>query len=123
MVTVNFMESLLVLAGVLVLCVVLPRRWFYDRFVSRGLLLVIFTLGFFIYLGGKMQPEMPFPWALIRQLPLIFLLIIALVLLLDKVGFLRKILTGTANRFIVFLYFSIPISILSVVVVALRNVF
>lgn len=116
------MESLLVLAGVLALCVILPRKWFYDRFASRGVLLVILTLGLFIYFGSKTQPEMPFPWTLVRQLPLFFLLIIVLVFLLDQIGFLRKILTGTATRFIVFLYFSIPISILSLIVVVVRNI-
>lgn len=122
MVSVNFIESLLVLAGVLALCIILPRKWFYDHFTSRGVLLVILTLGFLIFWGSKMQPEMPFPWTLVRQSPLIFLLIIALVFLLDKIGFLRKILTGAANRFIVFLYFLIPISILSLIVVLVRNI-
>lgn len=123
MVTINFLESLLVFVALLVLCIVLPRKWFYDHFVSRGASLVILTLGFFIYLGRSMQPGMLFPWNLIHQLPLISLLIVMLVFLLDKISFLQKILKETANRFIVFLYISIPISILSLLVVVVRNVF
>ena len=122
MVTVNFLESLLVLVSVLGLCIVLPQKWFYDRFVSRGISLVVLTLGFFIYLGSRMDLDMIFPWPLVRLLPLIFVIIILLVFLIDKVGFLRKVLTEMASHLTVFLYISIPISIISLLVVLARNV-
>ena len=121
MVTVNFLESLLVIAGVIALCMVLPRKWFFDNFSSRGVLLVILSLGFVIYMGTQMQSETSFPWDLVRLSPVIFLLILLLVPLLDKVDFLRKFLLAVANRFVVFLYISIPISILAVLVVLVRN--
>lgn len=122
MVTINFLESLLVLLSVLALCIILPRKWFYDHFISRGALLTILTLAFFIYLGSKMRPEMPFPWSLVRQTPLFILLIILLVFILDQIVFFRKILEETANRFVVFLYILVPISIFSAIVVLVRNV-
>ena len=122
MVTINFLESLLALLSVLGLCMILPRKWFYDYFISRGVLLTVLTLAFFIYLGSKMQPEMPFPWGLVRQTPLFLLLIILLVFILDQIAFLRKILEELANRFIVFLYILVPISILATIVVLVRNV-
>lgn len=123
MFTVNFLESLLVLLGVLALCIILPRKWFYEHFVSRGVLLVVLTLGYIIYLGTLMQPNMPFPWNLIRLSPVIFLIILLIVFLLDQIGFLRKFLNAAADRFIVFLYISIPVSILSFAVVLIRNLF
>jgi hypothetical protein len=122
MVAINFLESLLVLLGVLVLCVILPKKWFYDYFISKGILLTVLTLAFFMYLGNKMQPEMPFPWGLVRQTPWFILLIILLVFILDQIAFLRKFLEATANRFVVFLYILIPISILAAIVVLVRNI-
>jgi hypothetical protein len=121
MVTVNFLESLLVLFAVLALCIVLPRKWFYNYFVSRGSLLVILTLGFLIYLGHKIQPDMSLPFSLFRMLPIALIIILALVFLLGQIGWLRKILEEIAARLIVFLYISIPISIFSFLVVVVRN--
>jgi len=122
MVLVNFLESLLVLGSVLMLCIVLPRKWFYDQFLSKSVLLVVFTLSYFLYLGSQMQSEI-FPWALVRMSPYVFLAIVFLVFLLDRVNFLRKFLAMMADRFTVFLYISIPISVLSVLVVLVRNLF
>lgn len=121
-VVVNFLESLLVLGAVLGLCMILPGKLFLDRFTSRAVLLVILTLGFLIYLGTQMQRASVFPWALVRQSPLILLVILLLVHLLDQIGFLRKFLAAAANRFIIFLYISIPVSILSLLVVLIRNI-
>lgn len=122
MVLVNFLESLLVLGSVLILCVILPRKWFYDNFLSKGTLSVILTLLFLIYLGSKMQSDV-FPWTLIRMSPYILLLIVFLVFLLDRVNFLRNFIEKLADRFTVFLYILIPISVLSALVVLIRNVF
>ena len=40
----NFIESLMALCGVIVLCLVLPQKWFRDLFVSRGSVLAASVL-------------------------------------------------------------------------------
>lgn len=122
-VTVNFLESLLTLIALLGLSVLLPQKWFYDHFVSRGVSLVIFILGFFLYLSSKMLPGEPFPLGLIRHAPLFFVVISALVFLIDQFVFLRKVMEDISDRLVIFLYISIPVSVGGLVVVFVRNVF
>lgn len=122
-ITVNFIESLMVIAAVVFLCMVLPSKWFYDHFCAKGVMLVLLTLGFLIYLGSRMQPEMPFPWDLVRGSPVIFLCILVAVFLLDKIDRLGGFLQALANRFVVFLFLSIPVSVVALLVVFMRNIF
>lgn len=123
MVVVNLLESILVLLVPLAMSVVLPQRWFYDRFKTRSISLVLFGLGFLIYLNRNLHADAPFPLTLVRWIPLAAVAILVLVFLVDQVGFLRKVLEEVANRLTVFLYISIPISAVSLLVILLRNVF
>lgn len=86
-------------------------------------MLVLLTLGFIIYLGSRMQPEMPFPWDWVRASPVIFLVILAAVFVLDKIDPLARFLLAVGNRFVVFLFISIPVSLLALLVVLVRNIF
>lgn len=123
MVVINLLESILVLLVPLAMSVVLPQRWFYDRFKTRSISLVLFGLGFLIYLNRNLHADAPFPLTLVRWIPLAAVAILVLVFLVDQVGFLRKVLEEVANRLTVFLYISIPISAVSLLVILLRNVF
>jgi len=125
MVTINFLESILLLFPPLVLSVVLPRKWFYDKFISRGISLIISILLFFIFLNNRIQADSPFPLELVRlrSLPFILMVILAFAFLMDQIGFLRKILMELADRLVVFLYISIPVSIVALLVVLIRNIF
>src|SRR5688572_22366343 len=42
MVVVNLLESILVLLVPLVMSIILPHKWFYDRFKTRSISLVLF---------------------------------------------------------------------------------
>lgn len=123
MVVVNLLESILVLLVPLAMSVVLPQRWFYDRFKTRSISLVLFGLGFLIYLNRNLHADAPFPLTLVRWIPFAAVAILVLVFLVDQVGFLRNVLEEVANRLTVFLYISIPISAVSLLVILLRNVF
>lgn len=122
MVAVNLMESLLVLAVPLGLSLILPRSWFHERFRTRGASLALFGLGFLIYLNRKMHIDSPFPVVLMMWIPAVVAGIIALVYLVDRVGFLRRALDEAASRLTIFLYITIPISTISLLVVLIRNV-
>jgi len=119
---INLLESLVVVLVPIILSVILPQKWFYDRFVTKGVFLVSMGLGYLIYIAEKIVPEMPFPYTLIKWAPVFFLLILLLVLLLDQIKFLQRIVDDISDRFVVFLYVSIPVSAISLMVVLIRNI-
>jgi hypothetical protein len=119
---INLLESLVVVFAPIVLSVILPQKWFFDRFITKGVLLVSLWLGYLIYIAGKIVPEMPFPYSLFKWSPVFFLLILIFVLLLGQIKFLSKIVDDVSDRFVVFLYISIPISAISLLVVLIRNI-
>lgn len=122
MVVVNLVESILVILVPVLMSILLPRKWFYDRFITKGTLLVLFGLGYLIYFNDQLKAER-FPLELVYWTPAIALAILSLVFLIDWLGFLDKILNELTNRTIVFLYLSIPISLISLLTVLIRNMF
>lgn len=122
MVVVNLLESLLVLLVLIVASLILPQKLFYDRFRTRSVSLVLLGLGYLIYLNTKFQAGLAYPMDLIRWIPVAIVVILALVFLVDRVGFLRAALEELASRLTIFLYISIPVSIISLLVVLVRNV-
>ena len=123
MVFVNLVESILVLLAPLALSVLLPRRWFYDHFVTRSVALVLFGLGFLIYLNRNLHADSAFPLALIRGIPLAAVAILVFTFLVDRVSLIRKLLEELANRLTIFLYISIPVSAIALLIVLVRNIF
>ena len=122
MMALNFLESLIILVAPLALSVILPRAWFYDRFVSRSVSLVLLGLGYLIFLNRNMYADDSFPWQLVRLMPFVLVAVLALVYLLDRVPFIRRLWEELANRALVFLYISVPLSLISVLIVLVRNI-
>jgi hypothetical protein len=75
-----------------------------------------------MYVASHIDADEPFPYALFRWAPLVFLLIPVLVFFLDRIAFLRRILEELSDRFVVFLFISIPVSVVSLFVVLVRNI-
>ena len=122
MVVVNLLESILILLVPLSMSIILPRKLFYDRFKTRSVALVLFGLGFLIYLNRNLHADAPFPMTLVQWIPVAGVAILVLVFLVDQVGFLRRVLDELANRLTIFLYISIPVSVIALLVVLMRNI-
>ena len=122
MVVVNFLESILVLLALLVMSIIQPQKWFYDRFKTRSISLVLLGLGYLIYLNKNLHADSPFPLTLVRWIPIVAVVILVLVFLVDQVSFLRRVLEELANRLTIFLYISIPVSVIALLVVLIRNI-
>ena len=123
LITVNLLESLAVVSMPVLFSLVLPQKWFFERFVTKGILLISLGLGYMVYVASHINTDEPFPYTLFRWGPLVFLLVIVLVFLLDRITFLTRILEGISDRFTVFLLISIPVSAISVLTVLIRNIF
>jgi hypothetical protein len=116
----NFFESLLVLAAPVALAVVLPKKWFYDVFVARGLALVLPILGYMMYIAFQFESKLDYPTEILNWAPVILGATLLLIFVVGKVGFLHKALEIFADRATIFIYLSIPLSIISILVVAIR---
>ncbi|MGH9786042.1 MAG: hypothetical protein ACRD88_17875, partial [Terriglobia bacterium] len=102
--TTNFLESLAVLAGIVLCAVILPRRWFSDAFVARGAALAMLVLGLMMYIAKQFETKEYYPAELIRWSPALLAVAFVLVFLLGRVMFLRKAIEFFADRAIIFLY-------------------
>lgn len=123
MVVVDLLESILVLLVPVILAIILPKKWFYDQFITKGNYLILLSLGYLMLFYGDLINDILSPWALLQKILIIGFVILALTFLFDKIGFLNKLVQEFSNRAIIFLYIWIPISIISLLVVLVRNIF
>jgi hypothetical protein len=119
---VNLFESLVILLVPIALSFILPDKWFHDRFTSKSVLLVSLLLGYLVYLASHIIVEQPFPYTLMKSSPLFVVLILVLVFFLDRIPPLSKIVESLSSRLVVFLYISIPVSLISLLIVLFRNI-
>jgi hypothetical protein len=118
-----FVESLLICILLLLLCFLLPSQLFRDRFVVRGTWLTI-GLTVSILGNGIWRGMTRFTYAEISLTVwsmLSLILIIVLTFLSTKVRFMTLIADWISDRLMIFLYLLIPLSILSILVVVVRN--
>ena len=115
---VDFLESILILAGLIVISICLPIKWFHDDFIVRGGVTVLYSLGFFIFLALKPNPTYQLNNYVIRGIvDLAFLHFV-----IKDVSLFRKVINSLADRSTVFLYLSIPSSLLALAIVLYRNI-
>ena len=116
----NFFESLVVLIAPLAVAVVLPKKWFYDVFVARGIALVLPILGYMMYIAFQFESKLDYPTEALNWAPVILAVTLLLVFVVGRVGFLRKVIEVFADRATIFIYLTIPLSLISVLVVVVR---
>jgi hypothetical protein len=119
----NLLESLLVLLGVIAAGVLLPKKWFSDAFIARGASLSILVLGLMMYIASQFITKEYYPAEIIRWAPIILIGIGLIVYLIGRIPPVRKALEFFADRAIIFLYVTIPVSIVSLIAVLAQNIF
>ena len=121
----NLVESVAVLCAPLVLSMTLPKGWFYDRFIARGASLAISGLGFMMYLAFQFKTKDDYPSLSLKawSLALALGIILFIVYLAGRLSLLRKLIEFLADRAIIFLYISLPLSIISLIIIIIRWVF
>jgi hypothetical protein len=118
---VNLFESLLLLSVPLVLTVSLPKKWFAERFISAGGLLSLLLGGYFIYFSSVSEAAGSFSYTPLLQAVVFFIVAIGLSIFMSRVRVISSLITSFADRAKIFLYLSLPVSVLSVFVVGIRN--
>jgi hypothetical protein len=123
---INFLESILLLLIVLLPAMFLPRSWWTDTFISRGLALILIILGsaalhLSLYRTPDTRPLFvsgQFTWWLVTLLVAVILVWVA-----GSLPWIRRGLEALADRFIVFLYIYLPLTVLAFIVVIGRIFF
>ncbi len=120
---VNLLESLIVLIGILAIGFALPKNWFLDSFITRGVIFSALLLGLMMYVADQFSAKDYYPADLIRWASVIFALAGLAVYFLGRIRLVRRAVEFFADRAIVFLYISLPVSLLSLIAVFLQNIF
>lgn len=123
MLATNLVESVVLLLGIIVLSVILPKSFFSSAFIARGVSLAVLGLGYMIFLAYQFGDREDYPSQFVRLIPVVFLLILLVIFFIGRASLPRRIIENFADRAIIFLYILVPLSLLSVVVVVLRNIF
>ncbi|RJP51072.1 MAG: hypothetical protein C4583_09785 [Anaerolineaceae bacterium] len=119
-----FLESLAALAILLLASMLLPARWMREVFVTRGSVAALFGLGsimLYMYrlsVTGYAVLHDLFPWTWIA-----LALSLLLTFLAPRLRFVIRSVAWISDRLIVFLFLLLPISLVSVIVVIVRNLF
>jgi hypothetical protein len=121
----DFIESLVFLALLLFLCMILPRRFMLDMFLLRGTIIVISLLGtltfnlvFYTNASTTFIGNIP-GWLFISFGGLMFMFFLDL--LSRKIPLVKSTLISLTDWLMVFLYLFMGLSILALVVVAVKN--
>ena len=117
----NFIESLIALFGVIVICLILPQKWFYDLFVSRGSVLAACVLISIMVFEYHFDKPSDYFYKFPLYLPLILLIAGVLVFLAGRIQIVRRAVEVFAENAVIFLFISLPVSVLSLIVVIVRN--
>ncbi len=123
-ITTNFFESLVVLMVLVIINLGLPLRWFPENnFVARSMAMSLVGLGYMMFLAGQFQGKEDYPALALLFAPLVLVAVFLAGYFTGKIELVRRVLAGFADRAIVFLYISIPISLLCLLIVLAQLAF
>jgi hypothetical protein len=117
----SFFESLAFLLFLLLINFLLPLKYFRDEFVARGTSIALCVIGLIMIQFGVHNSVVSTIF-FSRNLIGLILTTVAFSFLSAKIRFVRRALIWLSDRLIVFLYIIIPLSLLSLIVIIVRNV-
>ena len=118
----NLVESMIVILCLLVLCVLLPPRTMRDTFAAYGSVIAIIGLGsVMLYQYQYRAVRLDFASGLKTWAIATVLAILLSVFLTARIKVLKSIILNISDRMVIFLYIFIPLSIICVLDVVVRN--
>lgn len=116
------LESLTVLGGLLLASLVLPPGWFRAGFPYKALLALLVAAAAAVGLENYLTKNMSSEVLLLGGLAVSIILWIGLVWLCERGERIRAVLMDLMDRLQIFTYIFVPIGVLSLLIVLLRNV-
>jgi len=117
----SFIESLAFLFLLLFLSFTLPSAYLKDEFIVRGTSIALVVIGLFmLYFRLNIANQFRFPVSWYGILTI--LAAIGVAFLSAKLRPMQRALTWLSDRLIVFLYILVPLSLLSMLVIIVRNI-
>ena len=116
-----FLEGLLVTFALVLLSAVLPSQWLRDGFVYKGFITIIMTAIAAIILQRTLQGELPSVpiLTLIWFTPLVWGVVF--IILAQRRPRVQSILLDIADRISIMLFLYIPIGLISLLVLTIKN--
>ncbi len=114
---VNFLETIFAILLLLIIAFILPSKWFRDNFILIGSITVICLFSFLAYISVKntrLEGDIP------AYAVWIILFVLIFVTIVNKFN-IRKIVEIAADRAVIFIYITVPLTIISLVVIIIRN--
>ncbi len=114
---ISMVESSIIMGILLLICVILPPQWLKKEFSVRG------TTAAFVFLISLM-----IYWLVLSPEYLIFSTLLAIMsaviapIMVSRLTLLRTIVFWISSRLTIFLFIYIPLSVLSLLVIILRNI-
>jgi hypothetical protein len=119
----NLLESLVVLGVPVLIGILLPARLYMDQFIARSTAWLLPGLSYLVFAAFQFEGRSKFHQSLIVQagIPVVFFMAIFIYATV-KWQTARKLFEGIADRSTIFIYFFLPISVISLVIVIVRNI-
>jgi len=115
------LESLLVVGGLTLLSVILPSKWLRDGFAYKSFIIIVIATIAAIILQKNWKGVLPPPYILALYWLRPLLLTVGIISAVQMMPRARNILINLADRVSIMLFLYVPIGLLSLIVVALRN--
>jgi hypothetical protein len=120
---VNFMESILLLSLVLLASVTLPRHWWTDTVIPKGFVLILVLLGsaaLHLTLYRTPDTREMFVSGQFNWWAGTLLIVVFLAWMTGRVNWICHGLENLADRFVVFLYIYLPLTVFAVLIILVR---
>lgn len=121
------LESILLLLGILIVCLILPRWLFRDRFVPQSSLVIILLSiwALVVQFQRESLAKLELPQLIVGvSLFILSLLVVAFIsyLVLRRFEKVESAINRGVDRMTVFAWLYAPIGIISIIIVAVRNI-
>jgi hypothetical protein len=118
----NLIESLILISGLLCLYALLPPRYFRNTFTAFGsIATTIFLVSIMLYQRHYANARLDYTsgirfWAIVTMIAILLFIFVT-----AKINFVRTAIVSIADRMVIFLYIFIPLSVICVLDVIIRN--
>lgn len=116
-----FLESLLVTGLLAVLSAILPPKWLQDGFGYKGFICMVMATIAAIILQRTLKGELP-PVQILLLIGFASLVwTVVIIMLAERTPRVQNVLIDVADRLSIMLFLYVPIGLVSLIVVTLRN--